>query len=328
VVADGQGGAFIAGGFTRVAGQSHRFLAHMLANGRVDRSWRPALWSRVRPQDTQPVLVIRDGVLFVSGLSRRPRGRTGIVAITANTGLVDSKWGRGLRVDGGEPMLVWRRHLYVAGTVIQGHAFRTGIAALDAATGRFAKGFNAPPLVGGEGTGVNALLLSSGVLFVGGKFVRAGNHRVTSLLAMNPGSGRVEPGWVPHLSPCSECIGFAVVYGLAPRQSGIYIAAAARRVDGRRRAGGALVDASTGSVLPWAPQFSGQPEEVVLAGDRVYAGGDFTAVDNAPRHEFAALDPTSGQLLASWQPAAATDAVLAMATDGHSVFVGTIERGG
>jgi hypothetical protein len=328
VVPDGHGGAFLAGGFTRVAGTPQRFVAHVLANGSIDTDWRPTLWSRQPARYTQPMLAIRRGVLFVSGVARRNRGAAGVIAISADNGQVESGWGRGLRVDGGVPMVTSSKYLLVGGTVTRGNGVRTGLAALDISTGMFAAGFSSPPLSGGEGTGVNALLLTRGRLFVGGQFVRVGHHPATSLIAVSPRTGRLLTGWAPHLSPCAQCVGFSIVYGLAAGQSGVYVAAAARRIDGKRRAGGALIDALTGSVRSWAPRFSGQPEELVSIGHRIYAGGDFTSVDGIRRLRFAALDAISGRVLPSWRPAATTDAVLSIAASRRNVFVGTIDHSG
>jgi hypothetical protein len=90
------------------------------------------------------------------------------------------------------------------------------------------------------------------------------------------------------------------VYAVAHAGDTVFVAGAftAAVVDGRRiaRQRLAAVDIRTGALLPWRPAADGTVRALVVAGDTVYAGGDFRAVGGVPRDGMAGLDVRSGTL--------------------------------
>jgi hypothetical protein len=87
---------------------------------------------------------------------------------------------------------------------------------------------------------------------------------------------------------------------------------------------GAALDASTGSVLSWNPQFDGDVEAMVLSpdGQTLYVGGSFRNVGAVARNRAAAFNATTGALL-PWNPN--FDAVvhaLSISQNGLSVYAG------
>ena len=328
VVADGHGGVFIAGGFTRVAGVRRRYVAHILPSGRLDAHWQPRVWSRAPVRFTQPTLALRRGRLFAAGLTTSSERPAGIAAINANTGVVDPRWGVGLRVVGGVAALAVAGHrVYVGGTLVRRQTVIASVAALDLSTGALDQAFRTPVLSGGEGTGVNALAAAGGRLYVGGQYASVNNVPLNGLSVVDQKSGRLVGSWRPQLSRCGVCVQASLVYSVAVGQPGIYVAAAALRVDGKRREGLALMNPTTGAVQPWAPRVGGNAEVVTVGGGRVYIGGDFTRVDDRPRRGLAALDPRNGRVRPSWQPSVGTSAVLSLSAGGGSTFAGTVEPG-
>jgi hypothetical protein len=325
VVAGRRGGVFIAGGFTRVGGARRPYIAHVFADGRLDTRWQPRVWSRASVRGTQPTLALGRGRLFAVGLTTNPKRPTGIVAISARTGVVDRHWGVGIRiVDGVAPVAVAGRRLYVGAALVRGHTITGSVALLDATTGAFDPAFHTPILNGGEGTGVNTLAVAGRRLYVGGQYESIDRVRLNGLSVLDAGSGRLITSWRPRLSRCGVCVQASLVYGVAVGAAAVYVATAALRVDGGRRYGVALLNPTTAAVQPWSPRLAGNAEVVIRAGNRVYIGGDFTKVNDMPRRGLAALDPRTGRLLPSWQPSTGTSAVLSLSASANSVFAGTV----
>jgi hypothetical protein len=83
----------------------------------------------------------------------------------------------------------------------------------------------------------------------------------------------------------------------------------------------AAVDATSGLGLPWDPNADGQVNALAVAGDTVFAGGDFATVNgSAARQRLAAFDNGNGTARA-WAPSA-DGSVRALAVHGPTVFAG------
>jgi hypothetical protein len=100
-------------------------------------------------------------------------------------------------------------------------------------------------------------------------------------------------------------------------------------MDGQPRQSLAAFDAASGQLLPWDPQPAGHVDPylgpiiraMIVRGDTVFVAGNFTAVGGQPRSCLAALDATSGQVLA-WYPGAPNSEIEALALKGGSLYVG------
>lgn len=82
-------------------------------------------------------------------------------------------------------------------------------------------------------------------------------------------------------------------------------------------------DLISGALLPWAPQVNGVVRAVAASpdGSRVYIGGSFTSVNGQTRYNFAALDATTGQLVANFSPSVGGSGVYAIAVLGDTVYM-------
>ncbi|MCU1438799.1 MAG: domain containing protein [Naasia sp.] len=80
---------------------------------------------------------------------------------------------------------------------------------------------------------------------------------------------------------------------------------------------------TTGALLPWAPGANGIVRSIAASpdGSRLYVGGDFTSIDGTGRSRIAALNPSSGAVLADFRPSA-NNSVYAIATNGNTVYFG------
>lgn len=328
VVADRHGGAFIAGGFRHVAGRVRPYVAHILADGRLDLDWRPRVWSRRSPRFTQATLALSRRHLFVAGLLRSPTApHPHILAVDARTGVVDRVWGRGTwLVDGAAGMTVAAGRLYVAGTLVRGESVFACLTAMGTAAGLIDRAFRPRIAAVGDLGCAATVAVRRKTAYVGGTFTSVDGRRANGLGAVDAATGRVIASWRPRLGRCSACVRAALVYDLAVRGRRVYAALSARRVDGEPRHGLVRLDARSAQLDAWAPRLAGlsaNPQALVVVGDRVYIGGDFLRVNGTPRRELAALDVRTGRVLPSWRPRASS-VVLALSAAAGNVFVATV----
>jgi hypothetical protein len=273
-VSDGRGGWFVGGSFTRLGGRREVGLAHILATGSVDRSWR----SRVGSASGRPVAVYalaRTGSrLFVAGPFARVGGlhRPGLAAVDAGSGQVLATWvPRPLLWQDVSSLVVAGPRLLVAG---QFSYPTSGVAALSIRSGAVDRRWNPHFRLIGDAGSFNALLLHRSRVYVAGSFHVSGVRR-NGLVALGVREGKPDRRWAPQVSDCSVCRGFAVLYGLAGSGRRIYVSGAFRRVNGFRRDGIVALDPATGAVDPhWRPARGGLDVlHLVLAGRRLYVGG-------------------------------------------------------
>ncbi|MGD8322717.1 MAG: hypothetical protein PVJ02_19865, partial [Gemmatimonadota bacterium] len=110
----------------------------------------------------------------------------------------------------------------------------------------------------------------------------------------------------------------------------IYVGGAFSTVGGQPRARAAALDAVTGAVLPWNPNVQGNGtawpgvHAMVVDGDSVFLGGDFTHVGGFPWPNLAKVSATgAGALDATWNPAGTTPpTVYSLVVSGTRLFVG------
>jgi hypothetical protein len=315
-VADGGGGWFVGGGFTRLANQRHFALAHVLASGAVDPSWHGSVGSAGgRPVAVQALA--RAGTrLYVAGAFARVGGlhRPGLGAIDAHTGHGVSSWvPKPLRWLDVGALLVAGPRLLVAG---QFNYPTPGITALEVRTGAADRRWNPHLLLIGDAGGFSTLMLHRPRVYVAGSFHVSGLQR-NGLVALDARNGRPDRRWAPRVSNCSICNGFAVLYGLVPSRSRVYVSGAFRRIDGVARDGIAALDPNTGGLVrQWKPARGGSNIlRLALIGDRLYAGGlnglfALSRTTGSPvhlatvevPHQVLALTPSEGELLVAGRP--------------------------
>ena len=213
---------------------------------------------------------------------------------------------------------------------------RRNLAAIDLTTGE-ATPFN-PPMKGqfSAFANVNALAITSdGLVWAGGTFTTEAPNERIHLAAFDPasgalasfnrnlsGGGALEPG----------------VFALVASDRTVYVAGDFSQVGGMPRRNVAAVQhvpGDQGMLLPFDGDIDGPVRALALAGDRLYIGGQFTAVNGSiaslrrDRRNLAALDAATG-LDRGWDPDA-DNVVRALAIGGDTVFAGgeftTVNRG-
>jgi hypothetical protein len=83
----------------------------------------------------------------------------------------------------------------------------------------------------------------------------------------------------------------------------------------------AALSLATGQVLPWDPNVNNTVQALAGSGGTVYLGGSFSKVGNASHRRLAAVDASSGAVVASFKPKP-DKSVLALALGGGTLYAG------
>lgn len=273
-IADGRGGWFVGGSFTRLGAHRRVALAHVLSNGAVDPAWRASIGSASGRPVAVHALARAGSRLFVAGPFGRVGGlqRPGLAAVDANTGVVTRSWSPTPRSwPDTQALLVSGPRLLVAR---QSGYPTPGITALDVRTGAVDRAWDARLLLIGDAGSFNTLLLRGSRLFVAGSFRVAGLPR-NGLVAVDAHSGAPDRRFAPRVPNCSVCNGFSVLYGLAASDRRLYISGHFEEIAGVSRKGVAVLNPRTGAVdLGWRPaRGSRDVLRLALVGSRLYLGG-------------------------------------------------------
>lgn len=323
-VADGAGGYYIGGGFTGVGGVARSGVAHLYADGTVDRTWTP-------PEITGSVaaLAVSGSTVYVGGNFTSIGGepRHGFAALDARTGALTG-WNPEAQLvlasgtpDGGA-LAVSGDTVYLGGSFnrIAGQE-RDGLAAVDASTGA-ARPWN-PGTVelrpGVSGGFVSSIAVAGPMVYVGGSFTGIGGQARNDIAAIDASSGAVS-SWNPNAEAESR-YGTTFVRAVAVLGSTVYVGGQFTTIGGQQRSDIAALDAASGVATPWNPGVSGDwVNSIAVAGPTVYVGGDFTRIGGQLRTNIAAVDARTGSATA-WQPGA-SNLVLALAVSDSTVYAG------
>lgn len=301
IVDDGEGGWFVAGGFSAIAGQERSNIARLRPDGSLDTSWEAAIDGDVY------AMALSDGRLFVAGefaLAGNPgdmHARENLAVFDADTGALDMNW------TGGTNRTVYtavadQDRLYVGGRF--GEAGepgmlepRVGLAVFDAASGALSSGWN-----GQLNDDVRDLHLQGGRLFVGGEFNQAGEPGSMvarqHMAVFDAASGDLDPDWdsgadnnVLSIDGDDDRL-YVGGYFLAAGPDGSF--EARDYLAAFELPGGELV-------TNWSPSPDDRVTRLVVSEDRVYAGGEFAQFNGDRRPHVVAIDKASGDRDASWQ---------------------------
>jgi hypothetical protein len=306
---DGSGGFYVGGNFTYVDGVARRNLAHILADGTVDRSFQP------NPNRDVRALAVSGSTVYAGGefTSIGGQSRNYIAALDAATGAATG----------------WNPHansfvlsLAVSGsTVYAGGQFtrmggffgqsRNYIAALDATTGA-ATSWNP-----NANSFVLTLAASGSTVYAGGQFNTIGGKSRNYIAALNATTGAAT-AWDPSAGGAF----YPWVRALAVSGSTVYAGGDFTSIGGQNRNHLAALDRTTGQATSWNPapnKFS--VGALAVTDSSVYVGGDFTFIGGKFRSYIAALDPSTGSAT-GWRPNANHPAVLALAVSGSTVYAG------
>ena len=249
MISDGNGGWYIGGEFTRVGSHTTRNLAHVLASGAVDTAFVSTIAT------TWYSLALASGKIY--GADRSYYGGT-LRVINAASGanlptIVLSGSG------GAYALLAEGSKLYIA----RG----TGVSRVDTATDT-QDGFSVT-----TNNAVNALVVSSGTLYLGGAFTTVGGTARKGLAAVSTTDGALTATWNPALSTGGE------VTALLLDGSTLYVGGAFTTLGTAVQANLGRVDLATGAADDtWAPAVTGRVEALTLDATTLYIGGAVTAV--------------------------------------------------
>lgn len=313
---------YVGGDFFGIAGVERHMLAALdlrtaqllpfeaRASGIQRSSW---------PDPLVAALALMGDTLYVGGNFTQIGGqaRSSLAALNATTGdaLAWTPPSFGPQYDGFPPPLLLTLAMS-AGTVYVGGGFETVggesrpfVAALNRETGAPTAWNPKPDL------SVYALAVKGDTVNVGGDFSLVGEwwHRA-GLAAIDLTTGAVKP-WNPNPDG-------GVCTAVAVGGDRVFVSGDFSNIGGdpQPRSYFAALDTVNGEVTDWNPGANSLADMFLLAGDTLYAGGEFTQIGGKPRNYVAAIDVQTGQVTA-WNPNASWP-VLTMARSGDVMYVG------
>jgi trimeric autotransporter adhesin len=316
---DGEGGWFIAGQFTEVAGVEVANLARLRSDGTVE--------PLPTPNARVEVLALHGTTLYLGGwftvVDGEPRNRAAAIDIsTPAPGGSLLPWNPDVTGD----QLPRINDLLIAGPdgpVILGGRFthmggvsQAMLAFVDPISGELLPGPDANDMV-------NTLSLLGETLYVGGHFAQIGGVSRSRLAALDMTSGSVLP-WNPNPQ------GFGV-WTVAATETVVYVSGSYNNITGVPRNTPVALHPVSGSLLAWDPGVYGSSVRIIVpTPEGVYLGGSFRGVNgvvNGVPHLYVARVDAQIGLLHEW-PVHAGSNVTAIrpSPDGSEVFVGGMFR--
>lgn len=169
------------------------------------------------------------------------------------------------------------------------------------------------------GGAINAMAATTNLVYVGGVFNSIGGERRSGLAALDEFTGQILP-WNPNLRSEGTNESAGQVFSMIYSEQRIYAGGEFTKAGGVARTNLVAIDATTGEVLPWAPNPNGSVEVVQVAGTRLFLGGTFQNVGGLSRTNLAAVDLNSGAV-SDWSPNP-DGTVFALAPSEQVMYVG------
>lgn len=316
-VADGSGGVYIGGyGTFEVDGVTYNGLAHINADGSLDKSWNPSIDNSVS------AITISGSTVYIGGSFTTVDGiaRNNLAAVDRVSGALKS-WSPGVQgsvksiVVSGSTVYVGGQFLTVDGAGFAGIS-RHHLAAFDATTAAITSWD--PNVAGLYSSIVYSLAISGSTVYIGGAFNSVGGLTRNGVAAADIATGALT-GWNPNLD------GYASTISVSG--STVYFAGSFNTVGGSPRSSAAAVG-TDGALKSWNPPWiNSHVNALVVSGSTVYLGGNFSLLggnsqnndDATPRRGAAAVG-TDGSLK-GWNPSPSGQ-VYAIAATGSNVFIG------
>ena len=267
-----------------------------------------------------------------AGISRRPRGLFGAVALIAllescaayGNPIVDPNlWGTNGTVNA---IARSGNTLFIGGSFTSVGPCMGGGVPLDLETGLPRRPF---PRVNGRVTAV--VSDGAGGWFVGGHFsaVEGAPHMNLAHVLTD---GSVSP-WSPIIVGGDRLIRVpdrdlrrAGVDALVLSGHTLYVAGLFVTVNGQARNNIAAFDAASGALRSWDPDANGEVRCIAARSNVVYAGGEFTVIGGQPRSHVAALEARTG-VATDWNPStqirgeSGGSRVRSLTVDGNLIYV-------
>jgi trimeric autotransporter adhesin len=287
-IPDGNGGWYIGGGFTHVAGRSYPHLAHIEGNHLLDERFQPA------PDGTVMALVRSGGMLWAGGnfSTIGGKGRHHIAALNPATGdaLVDVQADGTVLALGAKDGVV-----YAGGSFFHiGGQARNFIAALEPLRGDATTRKAVAVIAADTGDAQSAHLDPDGIVFgiaptentlyVAGGFANLGDQmrpNISEFSAFDIDGDAT--AWNPQAD--------ATMLSVAHTGSLVYLGGSGTvtTIGGEPRANLAAVSGVTGTANGWNPNVNAGVDTIWASGARVFAGGSFTTVGGLDQAGFASF---------------------------------------
>jgi len=353
IAPDGAGGYYVGGSFLKVGAHPRQRLAHFRADGSMD-DWAPLVDGEIHAiQATAERILVGGRFTSIGGVPRR-----NIAAVHPVTGAVlawDPAPDRTVH-----SMAIARGRLIIGGEFVNfaGLAIpRLAVVDLDSFEPIELPGCVGDCVT--SGGFVSAIAASEHVLFLGGAFTEMYGAPVRNACALDLDDRALLP-WAPDLSGVVGALAVApgkviLASELVPFEQGngyeilavdsvgghdvsfrrradegvrellvvddrVYLGGSFFRIDGERRIRAAALDLSSGSLLDWAPSFSGPVNTMAWDGGQVLAAGAFQSAGGVERLNAAAIDLRTGSANA-WSPRASLQ-VMALQSNYQSMFIG------
>jgi|GEM_PF-2541774 hypothetical protein len=287
-VSDGNGGWFIGGNFSAVAGIQMSKLAHIYSNGSLDPAFNiNANYEVYSLYYDGTNLYVGGDFSNIGGFPYQYLAKVDPVADTVsasfNPGVTNIVYAIGGDASG----------IYIGGnfTSVSGTA-RNYAAKVDAVTGATDMSFNPAP----NYTVYSILVKGSGV-YMGGGFSSVSGTAREYIAMVDSTTGALDTSFYPKPS--------STVYSMAFDDSGgsLYIGGYFNSVSNTAHAYMAKVDPVTG--IPdnaFSPVMGASVQSIVYNGSSLYAAGYFKTVNGQPRNYAAKLDAATGALDPSFNP--------------------------
>ncbi|MCX6163082.1 MAG: T9SS type A sorting domain-containing protein [Ignavibacteriae bacterium] len=354
VVADGSGGWYIGGDFTKVGSYNRNRIARINSNGTVH-AWNPNADADVR------TIFVSGSDVYVGGSFNNIGGAARNYIAKLNSSGTAESWnpnadvivntiaisGSDVYVGGGFNNIGGAARNYIAklnstGTaeswnpnadnevktiVINGSEIyaggyfsniggqnRNGLAKLNPTTG-LAEVWNPDP---GGGNSVSAIAISGSDVYVGGGFDNIGGVTRNNIAKLDKTTGLADPGWNANIGGSYWS---NYVFTIALNESDIYIGGYFTSIGGLSRNNIAKLNSTTGATDPtWNPMASDGVTDIAINGSDIFIGGSFTIINGLQRNCIARIDNTTGKVDPLWNPNANAN-IRAFTISGSDIYV-------
>lgn len=307
MVSDGEGGWYIGGLFSRVAGVARSNGAHVRADGTLD-AWNPGTDGPIECLMATPAGIYVGGQFTNCGGEASPN-----LALVNRTTGASLHWTptpdgvvRALATDGTN-IFVGGRFANINGVARKGFAVVTpaqSVTALNLAINGSSVAF-VPDIY--------TLVYNAGKLYLGGVIISVNGVARNGAAAITTSNGALT-SWSPVIT--------SRVRVLMLSRGQVFVGGDFEVVGGQTRVLAAAVDTLTGTTLAWNPALSlfGNVHALLDDGQRIWVGGKFTTATGAP-----ALNLIATDALGRVVPGLSTHTdgtVRALGQDGPHIFVG------
>ena len=311
---------YVGGTFTRLSGQTITNVGRIvLETAAADASWNAGADSSV--YDIGPA----GNSLYLGGAFSYANGfaRFGVARVDAGSGAPDPNYAAQIQVPGTISALALQPNgnLLVGGTfTMAGGVIRANLARVNA-DGTLDASWNPAP-----NSSVSRFLIYSNDVFVAGSFSTIGGLSRNVLAKVSlVGTGAVDAAWNASIPKDVN----SRVNSMAASGTQLFVAGYFQTIGGQPINYLAKLSAvGTGAADPnWSPVVEVGlgwygVESLALVGNALFAAGTFTQIGNLSRSHIAKLEPATGTVDPTWDPAPLNGYAEQLATDGTNLFVG------